>query len=318
MFLNKQSQIILALDLPNKKKSFDIMDECHDLIDAIKVNYPLILTEGLSIITELKNRYSLPIIADFKVADVPVTNNRIVKLVKAAGADMIMVHGFIGPDALFEIKKIAGDEMGVIVVTELTHPGGLEFTRKFSEDFAKMAAFFQCYGIQAPGTRPDQIKHLRRTVGPDLNILCCGIGSQGGSFLNAIEAGADFCIIGRAIYDSDSPRKAVQEFLLENDHTAIKECKIIRFCSETQRYTVLVEPINSIKEMIENFIQYSIRTKRGLPQEQGMILQHQNSVIHINRNGTCIISNVASIQEGKSKVNQLLEDIEENSDLLTT
>jgi orotidine-5'-phosphate decarboxylase len=42
-------------------------------------------------------------------------------------------------------------------------------------------------------------------------IAFCGIGSQGGKFGEAIAAGGDFEIIGRAIYDAPDPLKAAAE-----------------------------------------------------------------------------------------------------------
>ncbi|MFP3919086.1 orotidine-5'-phosphate decarboxylase [Lysinibacillus telephonicus] len=210
MFLGKpNSHIILALDTESKAEAIKVLDQTHDLIDVIKFNYPLILKEGLSLISEIKQRYGLKILADFKVADVPVTNNRIVELVKKAGADAIMVHGFIGTDALLEIMNIANNEIGVIIVTELTHPGGLEFTRPYSIDFANICSLIDAYGIQAPGTRPDQINQLRNTIGEKKTIVSCGVGAQGGDFREVLNAGADFAIIGRAIYNAPNPREVV-------------------------------------------------------------------------------------------------------------
>jgi orotidine-5'-phosphate decarboxylase len=213
MFLNTpKSHIILAIDTPDKTSAFHVLDQCYDVVDAIKFNYPLILREGLSLLTEVKRKYDLPIIADFKVADVPVTNNRIASLVKEAGADAIMVHGFIGSDSILELKEVAGNEMGIIIVTELTSPGGLEFTRQHATHFAELCNFLDCYGIQAPGTRPDQIKALREIVGSEKVIVSCGIGAQGGQLADAIDAGATFGIIGRAIYEDKHPRAAAIRF----------------------------------------------------------------------------------------------------------
>lgn len=213
MFLRApKSHIILALDTPDRSTALNVLDECYDIVDAIKFNYPLILKEGLSLITEVKKKYSLPIVADFKVADVPVTNNRIATMAKEAGADAIMVHGFIGSDSILELKEVAGNEMGVIIVTELTSPGGLEFTRQYATHFAELCNFLDCYGIQAPGTRPEQVKHLREIIGDGKVIVSCGIGAQGGQFADAIEAGATFGIIGRAIYQDKHPRQAAIRF----------------------------------------------------------------------------------------------------------
>lgn len=212
-----KNNLILALDSKNREDSLTVMSKCHDLIDAIKLNYPLILSEGISIIGDLKDKFKLPILGDFKVADVPVTNNRIVKIAKNAGLDAIMVHGFIGSDAIQAIMEVANNEIGVIIVTELTHPGGLEFTSEHAHQFAELCVLLDCYGIQAPGTRPEKIRELRRIIGQDKIIVSCGIGVQGGKFKEAIEAGADFGIIGRDIYNAPNPRKAAENFIREKN-----------------------------------------------------------------------------------------------------
>jgi len=214
MFLeNAKSSITLAIDTFDRTSAFRILDECADLVDNVKFNYPLILKEGITLMSEVKYKYKKSIIADFKVADVPVTNNRILSIVRDNGGDAIMVHGFIGTDAILEMQAAAENKIGIILVTELTHPGGLEFTRQHAEDFAKLAVFLNCYGIQAPGTRPEQIKALRKIIGQEKVIVSCGVGAQGGDFIEAIDAGADFAIIGRAIYQSADPRKVVLELI---------------------------------------------------------------------------------------------------------
>ena len=48
-------------------------------------------------------------------------------------------------------------------------------------------------------------------MGPEMTIVCCGIGAQGGKFGHAVAAGADFEIIGRAIYRAPDPAAAAAE-----------------------------------------------------------------------------------------------------------
>ncbi|HOO78573.1 MAG TPA: orotidine-5'-phosphate decarboxylase [bacterium] len=206
----RKTGIVLALDVPDRERAFSLLDEVADFIDVIKFNYPLILREGLRIVTDIKRRYRKPILADFKVADVPVTNDRIVRLAAEAGADGIMVHGFIGIDALRSARRAAGT-MKVLVVTQLTNPGGLDFTAQFTEEFAGLAKLLELDGVQAPGNRPEVVARVREIVGPELTVVCCGIGAQGGRFGAAIAAGADFEIVGRAIYDAPEPPRAVEK-----------------------------------------------------------------------------------------------------------
>jgi orotidine-5'-phosphate decarboxylase len=97
----------------------------------------------------------------------------------------------------------------VFVVTELSHPGGQDYTAKLAEDFARLAVRAGAAGIIAPATRPDRVKALRSIVGPRL-ILAPGVGAQGGKASDAIAAGADAIIVGRAIYEAKDPAKAAR------------------------------------------------------------------------------------------------------------
>jgi orotidine-5'-phosphate decarboxylase len=66
----------------------------------------------------------------------------------------------------------------------------------------------------APATRPDRVKTLRAIVGSRL-ILAPGVGAQGGKASEAIAAGADAVIVGRAIYDAKDPTSAARETAAE-------------------------------------------------------------------------------------------------------
>lgn len=216
-----ETGIMLALDVRDRQSAFDLLDQVIPYIDAIKFNYPLVLEEGISIIRDVKSRYAKPVLADFKVADVPVTNDRIIKIVEKSGADGIMVHGFVGIDALLSMKNHA-DHLKIFVVTQLTNPGGLDFTSVFTEKFAEIARTLGLAGVQAPGNRPEVVRQVRSIVGKDLMIVCCGVGAQGGKYGAAINAGADFEIIGRAIYDSPDPVRKVLEI-----NEAIRQARTI-------------------------------------------------------------------------------------------
>ncbi len=206
----RESGIMLAMDVEDKQSAFSLLDEIYELIDVIKFNYPLVLREGIALLREIKNRYEKPIFADFKVADVPVTNNRIIKLCQEYGADAVMIHGFVGVEALHKAINTATD-CELFLVTQLTNPGGADFFEPFSEKFAEIASTLELGGVQAPGNRPEVIEQVREIIGPEKTIVSCGIGAQGGRFGGAIQAGADFEIIGRAIYQAEQPVEKVKQ-----------------------------------------------------------------------------------------------------------
>ena len=209
--MRKDSRIVLALDETDERKAMRVADEVGDLVDAIKINWPLVLSGGPGMITELSKR--APVICDFKVADIPNTVRLIAEQAFQRGASGLIVHAFTGSDSLkAAVEAAAGGD--VFVVTEMSHPGGREFTAQLAERFAAMAVEAGASGVIAPATRPERIAAVRRVVG-DLLILSPGVGAQGGSASSAIANGADHVIVGRSIYGSERPRKAAEAIARE-------------------------------------------------------------------------------------------------------
>jgi orotidine-5'-phosphate decarboxylase len=205
------TELILALDVTVKKKALAIAHACAPHLDAIKLGYPLILSCGLSLAQELEDE-GLPIIADFKVADIPNTNRLIAEQVFDAGFSSIICHGFTGKDAVQVCVDTAADYGGAcFVVAEMSHPGATEFfTHGIPEQIARLAIECGADGIIAPATRPDRIQSLRDIVG-NRKILSPGIGFQGGD-AEAVAPLVDGIIVGRAIYDAENPGASAEMF----------------------------------------------------------------------------------------------------------
>jgi len=203
--------MVLALDETDGNRALKVAEEVRDMVDAIKINWPLVLSTSPDMITRL-SRLS-PVICDFKVADIPNTSRLIVEQACRRGASGVIVHAFTGTDSLKAAVDAAGD-IDVFVVTEMSHPGGQEYTAPLAETFAKMAVEAGAAGVIAPATRPERIAKVRSIVG-DLLILSPGVGAQGGSASAAISMGADHVIVGRTIYGAADPREAAMRLVEE-------------------------------------------------------------------------------------------------------
>jgi orotidine-5'-phosphate decarboxylase len=205
------TELILALDITEKKKALAIAHECAPYLDAIKLGYPLILSCGLSIAEELEVE-NLPLIADFKVADIPNTNRLIAEQVFDAGFTSIICHGFTGKDAVQACVDTSTDYGGAcFVVAEMSHPGATEFFQEgTAERIAHLAIECGADGIIAPATRPGRVMALRHIVG-NRKILSPGIGVQGGD-ADTVAGLADGIIVGRAIYDAEKPGTSAKAF----------------------------------------------------------------------------------------------------------
>ncbi|MGD1061178.1 MAG: orotidine-5'-phosphate decarboxylase [Methanomassiliicoccales archaeon] len=205
------TRVILALDVTEEDRAMSVATSVKDLVAAIKVNWPLVLATSPQIVTKLSRL--APVICDFKVADIPNTNRLITEQVVRLGASGLVVQGFPGRDSVRAcIEAARGVE--VFVVTEMSHPGGEEFTGPAADRLARIAKEEGAAGIIAPATRPERIRDLRSIIG-DLQILSPGVGAQGGSAANALRNGADLVIAGRSIYQSADPRAAAERLVEE-------------------------------------------------------------------------------------------------------
>jgi orotidine-5'-phosphate decarboxylase len=212
--MERKTCMILALDVTDREEALNIAKDISEFVDAIKVGYPLILATGLGIIRELAE--FAPIIADFKVADIPNTNHLICEQVFKAGADAVIVQGFTGRDSLDACLQVASKYgKDVFVVSEMSHPGGAEFLQSVAEAIAKMAAEAGAFGLVAPATRPKRVKAIRKIIGDKLTIISPGVGAQGGKASDVISAGADWVIVGRSIYKAESPKEAAEQIANE-------------------------------------------------------------------------------------------------------
>jgi orotidine-5'-phosphate decarboxylase len=204
------TELILALDVTDHDQALAIAGACAPHIDGIKVGYPLVLACGLGIVQEFVS-FGLPLIADFKVADIPNTNRLICEQVFAAGVDAIIAHGFPGRDSIRACVETAHDREGACyVVAEMSHPGAVEFFQGVSERIALLAVSCGADGIIAPATRPDRVQCLRSIVGTR-RIYAPGIGAQGGD-LEEVAPLVDGVIVGRAIYGAADPVEAARRF----------------------------------------------------------------------------------------------------------
>ncbi|MFX0169742.1 MAG: orotate phosphoribosyltransferase [Candidatus Hodarchaeota archaeon] len=224
-----QTRLIHALDLantlspdaPETTRQNLIERACHlakaisPHVVAIKINYPLVLAAGLEIAHHLKTiEPTLPLIADFKVADIDNTNAWIARHTFSAGFDAIIVQGFIGDDAIQGVLQEAKtyNDRGVILVVDMSHPGASQFIHPHTPQLVKLAIRLKVTGVIAPGTRPPHVQQIRSMLGPDPLILAPGVGAQGGKPGSAIAAGANYEIIGRSIYTAKDPTAKTKHF----------------------------------------------------------------------------------------------------------
>ncbi|PAV07871.1 orotidine-5'-phosphate decarboxylase [Methanosphaera cuniculi] len=208
-----KNQIILALDVEDKDEAYKILDQTTPYLNTIKIGYPITLALGPQIIQQIKDDYNVQIIADFKVADIDATNEKIVNTTLNWGADSIIVHGFTGDDSVLAAKNMAEkNNKEIFLLTEMSHPGADRFLKPVAEEIAQMGVDMGIKNYVAPATKTDRLAKIREIVGDEAFIISPGVGVQGGKIQDTLKY-ADAAIIGRSIYNSDNPQQTLEDLI---------------------------------------------------------------------------------------------------------
>ena len=228
-----KSRIVLALDLedPNReklmRKSKDILAKASKYICAVKINRQLVLALGLwhgvDSIVRMAHDLSLPAIMDAKINDVGHTNEFMARSYMDAGFDAIIVSPIVGwkggLDSVFRLAMSRG--RALILLTYMSNPGAEDFysmkaartdetPRPIFEWLTELALEWKAHGLIVGATKPEIIKRVRELTGPAMAIYSPGIGAQSGNPRAALEAGSNYLIVGRAIYDAADPAEAAK------------------------------------------------------------------------------------------------------------
>ncbi|MCI2426204.1 orotidine-5'-phosphate decarboxylase [Candidatus Acetothermia bacterium] len=227
----QKSRLVLALDLTADIYSLseaeraqarasllhhatEILVKTAPHLVAVKINYPLILALGLDFTAQLLSATDLITIGDVKIADIDKTAEWIARHLYGIGFDGLIAHPFVGfeksLDGLFAVAR--EKERGVILVINMSHPGSLLFITPCTDALAEFAVQHSADGVIAPATRPADVKSARQHLGQEMLILSPGVGAQGARPGDAIRAGADLEIVGRAIYQADNPADVARFF----------------------------------------------------------------------------------------------------------
>jgi len=229
------SRTVLALDLEDPDpgrlaaKSEEILRKASPYICAVKINRQLVLAlgirHGVDQLVGVAHDLSLPTIMDAKLNDVGHTNEFMMRAYMETGFDAIIASPIAGwengLDSVFKLAK--ADGKAVILLVYMSNPGAVEFysqmiaergggMKPMYELLAEKAVEWKAHGTIVGATKPQIIERVRKLVGPNLRIYSPGVGAQGGDARMAFDAGADYVIVGRSIYNSADPARTAKEY----------------------------------------------------------------------------------------------------------
>jgi orotidine-5'-phosphate decarboxylase len=215
--------LIVALDVPDIDTAESLADELAPHVGLLKVGLELFSAHGPASVLRL--RAYAPIFLDLKLHDIPTTVERAARNCARMGAAMFTVHA-LGGEAMIAAavrgaaqgSEESGHEMPTVLgVTVLSSLSGESLASPASLAFEAAAA--GAGGVVVSG---GDVATVREVLGEGSCLVVPGIrpfGSNGDDQVRvlspeeAVEAGADYLVIGRPITRSTDPAGAARTIL---------------------------------------------------------------------------------------------------------
>jgi len=217
--LKKPPAVIPALDV-SVEEAVELvrkLSSAEDMIAAYKISSLHALESGLrETVAKLREVTQLPIIYDHQkgCTDIPKIAEKQVKLAAECGVNsFIAVPLGAGGETLIAFVNACKDAKVIpIVLLEMTQPGAGDYLKENAPElvFEKAKELGVEYFV-APGNKPEKTKELKAKMSEGMFITSPGIGVQGGKCEEAVKAGTDYPIVGRAIYQAEDPVAVVKE-----------------------------------------------------------------------------------------------------------
>jgi orotidine-5'-phosphate decarboxylase len=233
----RKPQIIAALDVEKRIDAISLVADLRGRVKLYKVGSRLFTAEGPGMISEI-NDAGGSVFLDLKFHDIPATVAGAVRAACGLQVFMITIHTAGG----YEMMKAAADEaaafagrsglprpklVGVTVLTSMS-AGDLEGASGYAgsvEDLVmRRAELAGKAGLDGIVASVKEAGRIREALGSGFTIVTPGIrpaGSAAGDQKrvatpkDAIRAGSDYLVIGRPIYQAESPAAAADAILAE-------------------------------------------------------------------------------------------------------
>lgn len=222
-------KVICALDTGDLNEALSITKRLAPLVGAFKIGHALTLPHGLDVVDRLRDAGASRIFLDLKFHDIPNSVGLAVREAAKRGVWMMTLHISGGPamiSASIEQAKAFDEKapllVGVSVLTSIDehilndHLGVL---LSVEEQTLKLSKLGLTLGLDGVVCSPKEVKAIRSTIGHGI-IVTPGIRLSSGNHHDqvrtgepsqALEDGADYLVIGRALTEHGRPEEALAQ-----------------------------------------------------------------------------------------------------------
>ena len=229
-----RNPIIAALDVPTAEQALKLASELAPVVGAFKVGSELFTGAGPDLVRRIRDT-GATVFLDLKFHDIPNTVAKAVAAATRLDVQMLTLHTSGGLEMMRAAEESAQQTarqsgrnaplvLGVTVLTSLDGNAldDIGFESNVGKQVERLASLAVKAGLRGLVCSPLEIVGLRRVLPSHIQLVTPGIrtGAEKADDQKrtltpreALDAGANWLVIGRPIYAADNPRVAAEKIL---------------------------------------------------------------------------------------------------------
>lgn len=229
-----KNPIIAALDVPTAERALQLATSIAPVVGAFKIGKELFVSTGPDIVKHVRDT-GANVFLDLKFHDIPNTVARAVAAAVRLDVQMLTIHGSGGSEMMRAAEKSARETaqslgrpaplvLGVTVLTSMDSNALTEIgcEANVGRQVERLATLAVNSGLRGLVCSPLEIAELRGILPAEIQLVTPGIrtGAEKAddqkrtlSPREAIQAGANWLVVGRPIYAAEDPRVAAEKIL---------------------------------------------------------------------------------------------------------
>jgi orotidine-5'-phosphate decarboxylase len=228
------NQIIVALDVESRAEALNLVEQLKGRVALFKIGSQLFTSEGPEFVREIVGRGE-KVFLDLKFHDIPNTVAKAVLAAASLGISMLTLHtggGLKMMSAAAAALKQSRDIkerpllLGVTVLTSMADAdlAQVGVSLGVATQVSRLARLAEEAGLDGVVASPSELSLLRGQLGKAMKIVTPGIRPANSEVNDqsriatpaaALQAGADYLVIGRPITASPNPAASLEQILRE-------------------------------------------------------------------------------------------------------
>jgi orotidine-5'-phosphate decarboxylase len=226
--------VIAALDVSAADEALQLAERLAGSVGAVKIGKELFVTAGPDIVRRVRAT-GAEVFLDLKFHDIPNTVAKAVAAATRLDVQMLTIHTSGGAAMMAAAEKAAQETarecgipaplvLGVTVLTSMdtTDLAGIGIDAEPATQVERLARLAATAGLRGLVCSPLEIARLREVLPAGMKLVTPGIRPAAAATedqkrvmtpADAIQAGADWLVIGRPITKADNPRAAAEAIL---------------------------------------------------------------------------------------------------------